>query len=101
VKYKLLLFTYKAIHGTTGPYLSELISIHHPLKNLRSNKGITIQQVKTRTSFGDRSFSAAAPKLGNQLPLSLRCKNHTHFNDTLKHCYLMWHINSAYEHLLE
>jgi hypothetical protein len=79
--FKLLLLPYKAIHGTTAPYLSDLISIHHPLQHFRSNKGITLKQVKTRTSFGDHSFSAAAPKIWNQLPLSLRCEKNI---DTFK-----------------
>ena len=42
---------------------------------LRSNEGVLLKHPsgKMKKSFGDRSFSVAAPTLWNALPVSLRC----------------------------
>jgi len=66
---KVLLLTYKAIHGSAPSYISELISNYTPGRNLRSSTINLLCQRSTRLlQYGGRSFSSAAPKLWNQLP---------------------------------
>ena len=74
--YKILLITYKAVHGHAPNYIKELIKFKKPGKyNLRSNSDnllLEIEKVKTYTTLGDRAFQVAAPKLWNNLPFNIR-----------------------------
>ena len=74
-QFKILLITFKVIHGLTPDYLSELITIRTPSRyNLRSNDEILLvpPKVKTLQTLGDRAFEGAAPKLWNSLPNEIR-----------------------------
>ena len=65
---KIILITFKAVK-------SELISVRDTGRyDLRSNDGLLLAPCrgKTLTTLGDRSFHAAAPKLWNDLPGSIR-----------------------------
>ncbi|XP_077998246.1 uncharacterized protein LOC144451316 [Glandiceps talaboti] len=60
-------------------YLSELISINHPLHKTRKSVGIRLNPFSIKDhgkqpskTYGDRAFSGYAPKLWNSLPLELR-----------------------------
>ena len=73
--YKILLLTFKCIYGLAPTYLSDLISIKsNSLYNLRSTGKLLLDHPKGKmlTTLGARSFSAAAPKLWNELPVELR-----------------------------
>ena len=75
IHFKILLLTFKALNGLAPDYIRELIKIRkHERYSLRSNSGIIILHPvgKMLKSFGDRSFSVAAPTLWNALPVSLR-----------------------------
>ena len=76
IDFKVLLLTFKAIHGLAPPYISELISVKDTSGrySLRSNSGILLnfRTCKSLTTLGDRSFYMAAPKLWNNLPLFIR-----------------------------
>ena len=76
IDYKILLLTFKCIYGLAPTYLSDLISIKsNSLYNLRSTgKLLLLDHPKGNmlTTLGARSFSAAAPKLWNGLPMELR-----------------------------
>ena len=75
VKFKIILFAFKAIHGFAPPYISELISIKaQSAYSLRSANGILLSPsiIKTHKTLGDRAFQVAAPQLWNALPLELR-----------------------------
>uniref|UniRef100_A0A3B3HT49 Reverse transcriptase domain-containing protein n=1 Tax=Oryzias latipes TaxID=8090 RepID=A0A3B3HT49_ORYLA len=73
IQYKLCLLTYQCVHGTAPAYLSELLSLHATSRLLRSNFTHCLHQPRTRlTTMGDRAFQAAAPRLWNNLPQSLR-----------------------------
>ena len=67
--------TFKALYGMAHSYIIDLI---HTKTNtgylLRSNEGVLLKHPsgKMKKSFGDRSFSVAAPTLWNALPVSLR-----------------------------
>ena len=72
--YKILLFTFKCIYGQVPTYLSDLISIKsNSLYNLKSTGKLLLDHPKGKmlTTLGARSFSAAAPKLWNELPVEL------------------------------
>ena len=75
IDYKILLLTFKCIYGLAPTYLSDLISIKsNSLYNLRSTGKLLLDHPKRKMliTLGARSFSAAAPKLWNELPLELR-----------------------------
>lgn len=71
--FKVLLLTFKSLHGLAPPYLAELIVPYVPTRTLRSQNGknLTVPKVKKK-SAGSRAFSFRAPYLWNKLPLSVR-----------------------------
>ena len=73
IMFKILVLTYKAIHGLAPQYISELIVRYRPSRTLRSssNNLLTIPKHNLKT-YGGRSFSIAAPMLWNSLPLIIR-----------------------------
>ena len=76
MKFKTALLVYKTLNGMSPSYIKELIVPYTPACRLRScNKGL-LKIPKSRTSsFGDRMFSAAAPRLWNSLPDNIRPDN--------------------------
>ena len=74
IDYKILLLTFKCIYGLAPTYLSDLISIKsNSLYNLRSTGKLLLDRKgEMLTTLGVRSFSAAAPKLWNGLPVEIR-----------------------------
>ena len=75
--------------SNTQYYISELLQVYTPSINLRSSSMLLLIKPKSRHSQGDRSFSSAAPRIWNSLPLNLRsCRCTTAFKSLLK-TYLM------------
>ena len=75
IEFKVLLFTYKTIHGQAPIYLQELLTMKHSKRyNLRTNNSLMLDFPSARSyaTLGDRAFVYAAPKLWNALPGSLR-----------------------------
>ena len=76
IHYKILLITYKILHGHAPKYLSYLISIQQPsCYSLRRNDNDPLLKrpiAKTKKTMGDRAFQIAAPLLWNNLPRSPR-----------------------------
>ena len=74
ITYKILTMTYKCIHKMAPSYLQNLLSLHQPGRHgLRSGNDPTLLSVpRSRTRFGDRSFSVSAPRLWNNLPQAVR-----------------------------
>ena len=74
--HKILLVTFKMLHGVAPSYLKDLVSVlpdsHYQLR--RNNKGILLERtrLRTKTIMGDRAFSIASPFLWNSLPLPIR-----------------------------
>jgi hypothetical protein len=69
IKYKILLLTFKCLHHLAPPYLTNLLQPYQPQRSLRSSNHGLLRVCKTRLkTFGDRAFSASAPKLWNDLP---------------------------------
>ena len=76
IVFKIVLITFKAIYGHAPKYINDLILVKQKSNySLRSNNGLSLisPRVKTLATLGDRSFTAAAPKLWNSLPLDIRC----------------------------
>ena len=64
--YKLLLYTFKALHDEAPTYICELLQRHNPNRILRSGSQLRLHVPKTLTSsYGMRAFSVAAPMLWN------------------------------------
>ena len=70
--YKILLLTYKCLHGMGPIYLQELLKEYKPVRNLRSSAQLRLITSITSTQYGQRSFSAAASELWNDLPLHVK-----------------------------
>ncbi|MCG8430354.1 MAG: reverse transcriptase family protein, partial [Candidatus Omnitrophica bacterium] len=73
IQYKILLSVYKALHDLGPTYLKDLL---HELPHTRTTRASTsanmLLRKRTKTRYGDRSFSGCAPYLWNDLPSSLR-----------------------------
>ena len=84
--FKILLLTFRCLHGTAPAYLSGLLHPYLPVRSLRSSNSLLLKVQKTRTkSYGDRAFQNSAPKLWNSLPISIRqCETLTSFKSDLK-----------------
>ena len=72
IRFKILLLTYKAIHGQSPMYIQHLITLSAN-KSLRSASQFALQPgPRVKTSFyGDHAFSVAAPKLWNSIPYTI------------------------------
>lgn len=73
--FKILLTTFKAIHGLAPQYIQEIITIRTSARSLRSSSEILLEQpplILLKTAYGDRAFSASVPALWSQLPSHIR-----------------------------
>ncbi|XP_068708175.1 uncharacterized protein [Montipora foliosa] len=84
--FKILLMTYKTLNGLAPSYLTTLITRYRPTRKLRSSSRSTLQVPRWKTStYGDRAFSSAAPKLWNSLPDRIKSKQSlSSFKSSLK-----------------
>jgi hypothetical protein len=74
IMFKILLIAYKALNGLAPEYISELLQLHIPSRNLRSSSQYLLVEPRSHLStYGDRAFSKVAPKLWNSLPIHIRC----------------------------
>ena len=70
IEYKLSVICHSFFLGLSPIYLSDLLLVYTPKRNLRSssdNRILCIPKLRTKT-FGHRSFSFAAPTIWNSLP---------------------------------
>ncbi len=73
IHYKVLLYVFKAVHGLSPDYVTDLINVYQSSRSLRSNYQLLLMVPRSRLKCrGDRAFSVAAPRLWNALPLSIR-----------------------------
>jgi hypothetical protein len=84
--FKLLLLVYKGLNGLAPSYISELLHYRTYKRSLRSsNQGLLDVPYSKLKTYGDRSFSVAAPKLWNILPTDIKqAKNVNIFKNKLK-----------------
>jgi len=86
IKFKILLLTFKSLHGLAPSYLCNMLIPYTPTHSLRSpDSGLLVVPRHRLSSMGGRSFSTIAPKLWNSLPRSLCCVNNiSEFKSLLK-----------------
>ena len=87
IQYKLSLLCHNFFSDSSPTYISALLSVYTPARNLRTSNDhriLSVPRVRTKT-FGERAFSLAAPKQWNSLPASLRnITSTTSFKKALK-----------------
>ena len=73
IEFKIILLTYKALHGQAPSYLKELIIPYYPSRTLRSqDAGFLVVPIVSKSRLGARAFSYQAPLLWNKLPFWVR-----------------------------
>ena len=74
IHFKMLLFTFKAIHGIAPLYIQDLVQVK---SQGAYNLPVLLDapSIRTKVTLGDRAFQVAAPKLWNSLPSELRLIN--------------------------
>ena len=77
IDFKLLLLTFKALHGEGPAYISDILLLYQPSRNLRSIDKNLLVQPKTLSKYGDRSFQVSAPRLWNNIPVNIRSATST------------------------
>ena len=78
IHFKIVLLTFKALHGLSPRYLQDLIrptvrrECRYQLRSGNNGPLLDYPSGKMLSTLGERSFSVAAPKLWNALPLHIR-----------------------------
>ena len=73
IVYKLLLFVFKSLKDSAPAFIDDLLEPYNPPRKLHSDNYLSpLIDSKSNRSWGDRSFSHAAPRLWNQLPSSVK-----------------------------
>ena len=72
IKYKILVTIYSVLHNKAPAYISEMLSPYTPPRTLRSPNTSLLTVTTTHTKHRDRAFSCAAPRLWNELPISIK-----------------------------
>ena len=72
--YKVLVTVFKALKGDAPSYISSMLTMHTPNRNLRSSqKKYILEKPRSKLKrMGDRCFEDAAPRHWNSLPDFLR-----------------------------
>jgi hypothetical protein len=86
IKFKILIMTYKCLHGLAPVYLSDLLTPDVPPRALRSSSAMQLAVPKTELSgYGDRAFAKCSPVLWNALPIDIKsCTSLNSFKAALK-----------------
>lgn len=86
--YKMLVITYKALHGMAPEYLTNKLIIKSYYKNTRAsdcNACTLVSPFNKKKTFADKGFSTLAPKNWNTLPAKIRnCETLDLFKKSLK-----------------
>ena len=73
INFKIILLTYKALHGLAPRYMRDMLTHRLNTRTLRSSSQQLLYVPRWRLkSFGRRSFAVAGPVLWNQLPLHIK-----------------------------
>ena len=70
--FKVVLLTFKALHGVAPNYLNTLLQSYMPSRSLRSETGNFLIMPKARRKLGCHSLAYAGPKLWSGLPVNVR-----------------------------
>ena len=73
IKFKILLFVYKAIHQSSPPYLTSLLRRKANTRNLRHHDPLLLEIPRSHSCrMGDRAFAVVGPSYWNDLPYRIR-----------------------------
>ena len=74
IDFKLAVMVYKSLHGFAPSYLSEDCQLVTEVGrwHLRSSDAYMCTAPRTQSQMGDRSFTAAGPRLWNNVPIEIR-----------------------------
>lgn len=73
VQFKILMHTYKALHGQAPEYIGNMLKIYTPGRTLRSSETLHLVATRAKTvSYGERQFKFSSAKLWNELPCHIR-----------------------------
>ena len=73
IMFKVLLISFKILHGLYPAYLLSMLQEYHPPRSLSSSsKSLFIIPAVNSVTYGERTFSFCAPTLCNTLPDSLQ-----------------------------
>ena len=86
IVFKLMLIVHKSFNNVAPIYISELLKVYTPSRNLRSSNMSLLKEPTSKRTWGDRSFSVAAPRLWNHLESTKlkSCHSKTRFKSLLK-----------------
>ena len=89
IMYKILILTYKCIHGFAPLYLQELTQEYKPTRNLRSSSKLNLISATVSTlTYGHRSFYKASAELWNNLPMHVKsCRTAPYLSLLSRHTY--------------
>ena len=71
ITFMTLLLTFNCLHGLAPLYLPALRSPYCPTCSLRSSDKLLLKQPTSCTKIGERAFSCAAPRVWNELPITV------------------------------
>ena len=78
ITFQLLLLAYKILHNLAPSYLSPLLELYEPQRRLRSSDQLLLKiPLSKLKSYGDRTFSVAASKAWNLLPMDIKLSQTT------------------------
>ena len=73
IAYKIALLTYKALNNLAPLYIIDLVQPYSSTRTLRSSSQFMLRYPRiSRSSYGQRSFTSAAPRVWNNLPVYVR-----------------------------
>ena len=72
IDFKIMLLTYKSLHGLGPKYLTDMLPLHQPSRPLRSSETNLLIIPRVNTKHGKAGFSYYATNSWNKLPEDLR-----------------------------
>jgi len=72
IQFKMGLLGFKAKHSLLPPYLQDILSSHHPTRQLRSSSAHQFFKPAVNSNFASRAFSVSVPSVWNSLKPNLR-----------------------------
>ena len=97
ILFKILLLTWKALHGQAPAYIWDMLTPFIPKRQLRSGQQMLLCVPRTNLcTYGDRAFSVVAPKAWNNIPAEIKLSGS---RDTFKKRLKTHLFSSAFERL--
>ena len=95
IKYKILVTTYRALYNEAPAYIFAMLTPYTPPRTLRSTNTSLLTVPTTHMKHGDRALSCAAPRLWDELPISINNCPST-FQRSVKHAFnVIWNQMSV------